>query len=102
MFGLLKKYAENRISLLKLEAIEKTSVISGKIILFGILAFISLFFFIFLNIGLGLLIGYYLDNYAYGILIIANFYFLLIVLLFLMRKKIASSITNKIIQSLQS
>ena len=100
MLDILKDYASQRIDLLKMEATEKTSVTAGSISIIVLLSVCMLFFLILLNIGLGLLIGYYLGNYAYGILIMAGFYLLLMLIIFLCKKTIKTVVANKIIQSI--
>ncbi|EKB57593.1 phage holin family protein [Bergeyella zoohelcum] len=100
MIKLIKEYAENRLALIKLEATEKSSEIIGGIVVYTLIAFIGLFFFILVNIGLGLLIGHYLDNYAYGILIMAGFYLLIALVLFIMKNSIKLRIINKLIKTL--
>ncbi len=100
MLDILKDYASQRIDLLKMEATEKTSITAGALSIIVLLSVCMLFFVILLNIGLGLLIGYYLGNYAYGILIMAGFYLLLMLIIFLSKKTIKTVVANKIIQSL--
>ena len=102
MLDLVKEYAEKRIDLLKMEATEKSSVTAGTFTFLAIAAVAGLFFLILLNIGLGLLLGYYLDNYAYGMLIMAGLYLLIIIVVFLARNSIKNAVANKIIQSLNS
>ncbi len=100
MLDILKDYASQRIDLLKMEATEKTSITAGAISIIVLLSVCMLFFLILLNIGLGLLIGYYIGNYAYGILIMAGFYLLLMLIIFLSKKTIKTVVANKIIQSI--
>src|SRR5690606_18355568 len=95
MLDILKDYASQRIDLLKMEATEKTSITAGAISIIVLLSVCMLFFLILLNIGLGLLIGYYLGNYAYGILIMAGFYLPFMVSIFLSIKTIKSVVANK-------
>lgn len=98
MIDLLKEYTEKRIDLLKLEVTEKSSFTAGKL-LFLIAMFTSLSFFILMiNIGIGLLIGSYLGNYAYGILIMAGFYLIIFILLLNSRKKIKDIFANQFIK----
>lgn len=102
MVDILKQYVAKRLDLAKMVATEKTSVTVGSIT-FGILAFfVILFFIILLNIGLGLLIGHYLENYGLGILIIAGFYLLLTIILFIARKTIKTMVANKIIKAINN
>ena len=100
MIDVLKDYATKRVDLLKMEATEKGSVTAGTVTILVLFSVAALFFIILLNIGLGLLIGYYLGNYAYGILIMAGFYLLLMIIFFLAKNSIKNGVANKIIKSL--
>lgn len=99
MLEILKEYAAKKVDLLKMEATEKTSITAGTFTYIILAVVAALFFIILLNIGLGLLIGYYLGNYAYGILIMAGFYLLLMIIILLARNSIKNLIANKIIKS---
>lgn len=100
MLDLLKEYASKRMDLLKMEATEKSSLTAGTITYLAIAAVAALFFIILLNIGLGLLIGFYLGNYAYGLLIMAGFYLLILIIVLLARNSIKNGIANKIIKAI--
>lgn len=102
MLDLVKEYAAKRLDLLKMEATEKSSVTAGTFTFLAIVAVAAVFFLILLNIGLGLLIGSYLGNYAYGLLIMAGIYLLIIIIVFLARNSIKNAVANKIIHSLNS
>ncbi|ACU07730.1 hypothetical protein FIC_01282 [Flavobacteriaceae bacterium 3519-10] len=102
MLDLLKDYASKRLDLLKMEATEKSSVSAGTFTYFALAAVAGLFFLILLNVGLGLLIGSWIGNYGYGLLIMAGFYLLIIVIVFAARKSIKNMVANKIINSLNS
>ncbi len=100
MIDLLKDYAGKKVELLKLEATEKSSLTAGTITYLVIIGIAFTFFIILLNIGLGLLIGDYLNNYAYGLLAMAGFYFLIIVLVLLFRNFIKNFVANKVINAI--
>lgn len=100
MLDLVKEYASKRLDLLKMEAAEKSSVTAGTITFLIMAAIAGFFFIVLLNIGLGLLIGSYLGNYAYGLLIMSGFYLLLLLIVIFTRKNIKNTIANKIIKSL--
>ncbi|HMU07064.1 MAG TPA: hypothetical protein PKC37_04090 [Kaistella sp.] len=97
MLDLVKEYASKRMDLLKMEATEKSSLTAGTITYLAIAAVAALFFIILLNIGLGLLIGFYLGNYAYGLLIMAGFLLLFLIFLIFLGDTIKNGIHNKII-----
>ena len=85
-----------------MEATEKSSVTVGTLTYLLIAAVAALFFIILFNIGLGLLIGSWLGNYAYGILIMAGLYLLIIVITFAARNAIKIKVANKIINFINS
>jgi len=100
MLDLVKEYASKRLDLLKMEAAEKSSVTAGTLTYMVIAAIAGLFFIVLLNIGLGFLIGSYLGNYAYGLLIMSGFYLLILLIVLFSRNAIKNKIANKIIKSL--
>ena len=82
--GLFEKagdYLEDRVELLKLQAVnsssELVSSISSKLIMAGFL----IFFIVLLNVGLSLLIGDALGKLYYGFFIMAGFYLLIAIIL---------------------
>jgi uncharacterized membrane protein YiaA len=102
MIEIVKEFASKKIDLLKMEATEKGSLTAGVIAFLAIAIVAALFFIILFNIGLGLLIGYWLGNYAYGILIMAGFYLLILVITIFSRKAIQTSVADKIIRLINS
>ena len=100
MIDLIKDYAEKKIELVKLDATEKSLKIIGVSVPVMIISVLAIFFIFLLNVSLGLLLGNWLHNFAYGFLILAGFYLLLILLVFLMRNYIKKIITNKAIEML--
>lgn len=100
MLEVVKEYASKRLDLLKMEATEKSSVTAGTATYIVIIAFAAFFFFVLLNVGLGILIGSYLGNYAYGLLIMSGVYLLIMIIVFLARNSIKNGVANKIIKSL--
>ena len=100
MIDLIKDYAEKKIELVKLDATEKSLKIIGVSVPVMIISVFAIFFIFLLNVSLGLFLGNWLQNFAYGFLILAGFYLLLILLVFLMRNYIKKIITNKAIETL--
>ena len=100
MVDILKNYASKRLDLIKMEATEKGSLAAGTTVVLVAVAFFAIFFLILLNIGIACLIGQALDNMAYGFLIVAGIYLLLIVILIVAMKGIKNAIANKIISSI--
>lgn len=102
MIDTVKNFASKKLELLKLEATEKSSIGVGTAVFLGFAVVFSLFFIILLNIGLGLWIGSLLGNYGYGMLIMAGFYLVLLIIVILLRKWITNKVANKIIQAIYS
>ncbi|AZB29210.1 phage holin family protein [Chryseobacterium sp. Ch-15] len=100
MIETIKEYASKRIDLLKIEATEKSSISAGVIAYLVILLVAFGFFIILFNFGLAFLIGKALDNYSYGFLIVAAFYFVVMVLVATFKKRIVNMVANKVIEFL--
>lgn len=98
LFNESKDYAQNRLTLLKLKAADKSAGIASGVIL-GIALFVIFFiFFIVLNIGIALLIGDLVGKSYLGFLIWAGFYAIAGLVLFFGRNKIVKApVTNMII-----
>ncbi len=102
MVDIIKDFASKKLDLLKMEVTEKSSVTAGTVTYLVLTAIAVLFFIILFNIGLGLLIGSWLGNYAYGILIMAAFYLLIIIIIFVTRNSIKNAVADKIIKLINS
>lgn len=100
MIETIKEYASKRIDLLKIEATEKSSISAGVIAYLVILLVAFGFFIILFNFGLAFLIGKALDNYSYGFLIVAAFYFVVMILVATFKKRIVNMVANKVIEFL--
>lgn len=97
----LKQYVMVNFEIIKLEATERTSVI-GSSFVSGLIVAIAAFLFVFsLSIGLGFYLSALMGDTYSGFVIIAGFYFLLALVLFLGRKKfLETPFRDKIIQIL--
>ncbi|MFY8020034.1 MAG: phage holin family protein [Bacteroidia bacterium] len=97
---LLVDYAEKRIELAKLEAIEKTAIVGGMsasfvlIILFG---FLSL---MFVSVMLGFLFAEISGSMLKGFGLLALFYMILFLLVIVFRKSISKPISNLLVRVL--
>lgn len=99
MIKILKEYIENHVELLKLDATEKTLKIIGVSVPLLIITIMGSFFIILLNIGLALMLGKWMNNYAIGFFTLSAFYFLMILLAYFFRNKIKEVITDKAIEA---
>lgn len=100
MISIFQKYIEKRKELVKLESVDKVSKIGSQTIFFGVLAFIAVHLFLFLFLGLGLYIGSLLGNFGYGVLVIAGFFLLLVLILIVFRKTIVRGLRNLMINNM--
>jgi positive regulator of sigma E activity len=100
MIETIKEYASKRIDLLKIEATEKSSLSAGLITYFIVLLVAFAFFIILFNFGMAFLIGKALDNTSYGFLIVAGFYFLLMIFVVVFKNKIVNSVADQVIKFL--
>lgn len=96
-----KEYLIVNYEIVKLHATERASVI-GSSLMSSLIIGIAIFLFVFtLSIGLGFYLSALLNNMYSGFLIIAGFYFLLAIILYIGRKRmIQKPMRNKIIQEL--
>jgi len=97
----IKEYIQDRLLLLKLEMVEKSSKLAAGMFIGLLIAMLSLFIILFLS----LMAGYYfaaLTNSLYiGFGIVCGFYILLLVFIIIGGKKILQNfITNKMIETI--
>lgn len=100
MLGLFKDYIEKRVSLLKIEMTENTikamSLSAYVLLLLGL----GICFFSFLFVGISLILGNILGNYAYGFLIMSAFFLLCLLIFFFQKKKVIQCFKEKLVQTI--
>jgi len=101
MIDIIKDYTTKRLDLLKLQFTEKSSLSAGIIAFLSIVLIAFSFFIILFNFGIAFLIGQAIGSVAYGFLIVAGFYFVLMIVVFLLKKKIVTVIANQVIEFLK-
>ena len=101
MIDLIKEYASKRADLLQLEATEKSVTILGTVIYIILILFSALFFIQLFLFGLAFLIGSYLNNYGYGLLIVAGLFLIALIVVLKNREKIKNMLANKILESFE-
>lgn len=101
MIEIIKDYTTKRLDLIKLQFAEKSSLSAGIIAFLSVLVIAFSFFIILFNFGIAFLIGQALGNAGYGFLIVAGFYFLIMIIVFLMKKKIVTIVANQVIEFLK-
>jgi hypothetical protein len=100
MIETIKEYATKRIDLLKIEATEKSSLSAGVIAYLVVLLVVFGFFIILFNFGIAFLIGKALGDHSYGFLIVAGFYFLIMIIIMIFKKKIVNYVADQVIKFL--
>lgn len=95
----LKEYVDTRLRLAKLVAIEKSSSAIAEIIAIVIISVFLLLAFLFVSLALGFYISELLGNSYSGFFIVALFYFLVALVVFLIKGNVLErSIVNTIIK----
>ncbi len=84
--GYAQEYADAQIELLKLELVERLSKSIAFIVVSFLLGSVAIIIFTLITVALALYLGELLENYVKAFLIIAGGYFLMGILLFIIRK----------------
>ena len=97
----LKVYLNTNEELLKLEALERLSTIGAETVSYLIVGVVAMLFVFFLSFGIGFFLSTILDNNYSGFGIVAGFYLLLGLILFLGKNKLMTTpLRNKFIGSI--
>jgi len=94
MFGDLKTYINQRITLTKYEIVDSTSNMLASGIYALIIAVSVLFLILLGSIALGFIIGSYFENYGLGFLTVTGIYLLFLILCLLFRKNFKVFLAN--------
>jgi energy-coupling factor transporter transmembrane protein EcfT len=84
----IEEYVQDRLLLIKLDAVEKGSKLIATIFSIFVIALFSFLVLIFLSIMAGYLFGELLHHLFWGFGIVAGFYIILLLLIIVYRKKI--------------
>lgn len=97
----VKSYVETRIDLLRLKAIDKSSSFISLLISMIVVILILFIALLLLSIGVAFIIGDCIGKAGYGFLIVAGFYLITGLVLFLLRNKwLKKPIANSMIKNL--
>ncbi|MCB9201597.1 MAG: hypothetical protein H6604_00920 [Flavobacteriales bacterium] len=88
MIGTIKKIIENKITIIKLNAIDKMSKNASSTVHSVLLVLMLIMFVVFLNVSALFVIDYFMHSLMYSSLIITGFYLLLILILVFAKKSI--------------
>lgn len=102
MISLFKDYIGKQIEILKLDTAEKGVLVSSKIAFVLLISFLTILFLSFFSVGIALLLGHFLRNYAYGFLSLGGFYLLLIFCGLIFQKEIKNYVVNKLLSMLKN
>ena len=98
LFEKAEEYVKTNIQLAKLKATDKVADIVGSIVTQIAIVILGFFFLLMLNIGIAFWIGSALGQTHLGFLIVAGFYALISLLIFIFRKTIIKTpISNSIV-----
>ncbi len=89
---LLKDYITGRIELIRLSAIERTTVVVSSMITGTVIALCSLMAFIFASLTLGFFLGELLDSLAAGFGLVTLLYIIIAVVVSVMKKNVISKL----------
>ena len=97
------RYIEAKTELWKLKAVDKSTEMASSLLSQLIIILTALIGIIALNTGIALLLGKWLGEAFYGFFIVAGFYFLLGLIMFLARKSLIktpfyNAVINKILK----
>ena len=94
MFGDLKDYINQRITLTKYEIIDSTSNMLAAGVFVLVIGFSVTFLILLGSIAIGFMLGHYFDNYGYGFLAVTGIYLLFKALCLIFRKNIKLFLAN--------
>jgi hypothetical protein len=94
----VEAYGKSSFDLIKLKSIDKTSNVLSTVISRLLLVIVGTVFFIILNIGIALWIGDVLDKSYYGFFIVAGFYGIVSIILYLAHASIKAGVGNSIVK----
>jgi hypothetical protein len=97
----LRNYGETRLELVKLKAINKSSGFVSVVVTYLVMVIIIVCCFLFINIGIALLLGELLGKPYYGFFIVAVFYAVTGMILFKLKDKwIKTPVINMMLKEL--
>lgn len=101
LYNKAEKYTKTSFELLQLNTIDKTSDVISSLAVVTSMVIIVAIFILFINIGISLLIGKLLNDYAMGFFLISGFYFIVALIVFVFRKTLIKiPIDNLIVSKL--
>ena len=99
MFGKVKNYVQDQVTLAKLEVVENIGKVASAIAFLVIIAVFALFFFTFLCFAGAYYLAVYFGSFFYGFLAMSGIFFLLLLLFLIFKKGIKNLVVNMVIAS---
>ena len=99
MFGKVKNYIQDQVTLAKLEVIENIGKAAASIAFLVIVAVFALFFFTFLSFAGAYYLAICFDSVFYGFLVMSGIFLLLLILFFIFKKSIRNLVVNIVLAS---
>jgi uncharacterized membrane protein YcgQ (UPF0703/DUF1980 family) len=97
----LQDYLNKRVLLIKMQVSDKAARLVASAIVYFMLAFFSMCVFFFLSmVGVYYFAGIYGNDMRIGFAIMAGVYLLVLLIIYLFRKKIAGSVTDTVLKAL--
>jgi hypothetical protein len=97
----VQSYINDRILLVKLQAVKSAAAAGGMATVAVVILFLSFFFLLFSGLTLGFWLAYLLNSPVGAFAIVLGFYILIVVLLIVLRKKILPEwVTKKMIKNI--
>jgi uncharacterized membrane protein YdjX (TVP38/TMEM64 family) len=97
----LEAYLQDRLLLIKLQTVEKTSQVAGKLFSALIIALLSFFILLFISIMAGYFFAQVTGSLYIGFGIVAAFYIILLLVVLKLRKQVIERrVTDEIIQTI--
>lgn len=101
LFEKAEEYLKTNLELYKLKATDKVSEIVSSLVSGLAMILIGFFFFLLINIGIAIWLGKLMGETHYGFMVLAGFYGLVTLALFLFRKSlIKTPVSNSIISQM--
>src|SRR5437763_448706 len=96
-----KDYLETKIELTKLKTIDKSADVLSTVVVTVSMLFVSVFLILFLSLAVALYLGKWLGAYHYGFFIMAGFYAIVLLVIYVKREKwIKTPIANELISKM--
>jgi|SRR5450432_3415088 hypothetical protein len=96
-----KDYLDTKIELTRLKTIDKSADVLSTVVVTVSILFVSAVLILFASLGLALLIGKMLGAYHYGFFIMAGFYAIILLVIYVKREKwIKTPIANELINKM--